>query len=186
MLPVSVVPAILPPLKAASLVQTVALSVYLEPRDEFYVADRVARGTLLRVANAQTQPALLAIKAHPAGARVRVPGVKQIGLVAQHKGAITRTHQLLGASWQGVATQKTVATSAQFKLAPAGTQALVIAIRVWQMSGRSLMVYVCLLPRLPGEADRYVGQGAKHQRHKQRSIGAVKYHSIQRQQREQP
>ena len=90
----------MPPLKAASLVQPVAPSVYLEPRDEFYVAHRVARGTLLGVANAQTQPALLAVKAHPAGARVRVPGAQQIGLVAQHKGAITRTHQLLGASWQ--------------------------------------------------------------------------------------
>ena len=149
MLSVSVVPTILPPLKAASLAQPVALSVYLKLRHEFYVADRVARGTLLRVANAQTQPALLAIKEHPAGARVWVPGAEQISLIAQHKGAITRTHQLLGASWQGVATQKTVATGTQFKVAAAGAQVLVIAVRVWQVSGHSLMVCVYLLARLP-------------------------------------
>ena len=153
MLSVSVVPAILPPLKAASLVQPVAPSVYLEPRDEFYVAHRVARGTLLGVANAQTQPALLATaKAHLLG-RVSVPGAQQIALVSQHKGAVARTHQFLGAGWQRVATQKTIATSSQFKLAAAGAQALVIAIRVWQVSGRSLLVYVCLLPRLLGDAD---------------------------------
>ena len=139
-LPVSVVPAVLPPFKAASLVQPVALSVYLETRHEFYVAHRVALGTLLRVANAQTQPALLAVKAHPAGARVGVPRTEQIGLVAQNKGAIPRTHQLLGANWQGVTTQKTVATSAQFKSAAAGAQALVVAARGWQVSGCSFLI----------------------------------------------
>ena len=186
MLPVSVAPAILPPLEAASLVQPVALSIYLEPRDEFHVAHRVARGTLLRVANTQTQPALLAIKAHPARTRVGVPSAEQLGLVTQYKGAITRTHQLLGASWQVVATQKTVATSVQVKLAAAGAQALVIAIRVWQVSGRSLMVYLYQLARLPGEAHRQVSHGAKHQCHEQCGIVAVKYYRAQRQQREQP
>ena len=44
------------------------------------------------------------IKAHPLRPRVEVPGTEQIGFVSQHKGAVTRTHQFLGADRQRVAT----------------------------------------------------------------------------------
>jgi len=101
--------------------QAMGATADLVTRHEFHYCPPIPPIVMPLDGQAQPFRGRLLVETEVGGAGIRVPGAQQIGLVAQHIGAVTRTHQRFGIGRQAGAGEIGRAACSQGVAGAAGT-----------------------------------------------------------------